>query len=311
MAKQTAFLILLLITILSVSMEGCTFTSINNKSRTNESETKWMDTSKYATVKNYTEHEDSSLFDDLFIPAVQGKIEADLEEFMAEATACGFDCIEEAGILLVQDTSDLECFLRCELVRYDAEQIKVSKLVYHCSLGPAERQVTAAGIDAGQILYYVGTSEYSEGTQVSSLEEVKTYLNAEISPEETATGAPETALGLFDNVLVPLAEGTLPNQADAFKKVLEQYGYIYKDGEGLFTVYDPEHPDNYLFGGNSLLQDTDTISTLGFSMETETGSKRVEVYFFTEVPKFYTYNADFNQVEVESFEQIKEYIAPK
>lgn len=311
MAKQKAFIMVLLIVLVCVSVEGCAFTSTNSKSKTNESKTEWIDTSKPTTVENYAEYEDKSLFDDLFIPAVQGNIEANLEEFMAEATAYGFNCTKEAGILLVQDPNNSECFLRCELVRDDVEHIKVSKLVYHCSLGPVERQVTAAGIDAGQITYYVGTSEYSEGTQVSSLEEVQTYLKAEISPEETATGASETALGLFDNVLVPLAEGSLLNQAGAFKKVLEQYGYIYKDGEGLFTVYDPEHPENYLFGGNSLLQDTDSIATLGFSLETETGSKRVEVYFFTEVPKYYTYNADFNQVEVESFEQIKEYIAQK
>ena len=31
-----------------------------------------------------------------------------------------------------------------------------------------------------------------------------------------------------------------------------------------FTISDPAHPESYLFGGNSLLYDTDTISTIGF-----------------------------------------------
>lgn len=297
----------LLIILFSFFAGGCDFVSASNASKMDEPNVE-ISTSQSKMVENYTEYKDLSLFDTIFVPATQGKIKANAEAFIAEAAANGFDCIEEAGVLLIQDTKTPECFLRCEPVCYDNEYLKVNKLVYKRSISGVERQVTAVGIDVGQIEYYIGTSQFCDGTQVSSLEEVKKYLNAEITPEETATGNPETALGLFDHVMVPLSERKLLNQADAFKKVLAQYGYIYKDGEGLFTVYDPDHPGNYLFGGNALLQDTDTISTLGFHMETETGAKEVEVYFFTDVPEYYVCNADFSKEKVESFEQIKKYI---
>lgn len=54
-----------------------------------------------------------------------------------------------------------------------------------------------------------------------------------------------------------------------------------------FTISDPAHPESYLFGGNSLLYDTDTISTIGFCTETESGKKKVEVYLFTEEQEYY------------------------
>lgn len=307
MVKKKVFAVALLVIMVSFFAGGCAFVSTSNDSKMDEPNME-INTSKSQMVENYTEYKEVSLFDTIFVPATQGKIKANAEAFIAEAAVNGFDCIEEAGILLIQDTETPECFLRCELVCYDNEYLKVNKLFYNCSMSGVERQVTAAGIDEGQIVYYIGTSEFSEGTQVPSLEEVKKYLNADITPEETAMGDSETVLGLFDHVMVPLAEGNLLNQADEFKKVLAQYGYIYKDGEGLFTVYDPDHPRNYLFGGNALLQDTDTISTLGFYMETETGAKKVEVYFFTDVPEYYVCNADFCKVKVESFEQIKKYI---
>lgn len=311
MLKRKVFVIVLVTLLISAFIGGCVSILKNDDSTMAEEQKEENYTPTSTMNEMCTEHKEASLFYDLFIPASQGEIGANIESFIEIATVYGFNCIEEAGVLLVQEPNDSGCFLRCELLQYDDKQIQVNKLIYSRSFGNVQRQVTAVGIDAGQTLYYIGTTEFDEGTMVSSLKEVEEYLNGEISPEETATGLPETALGLFENILVPLAEGTLPNQAGAFKKVLEQYGYIYMDGEGLFTVYDPEHPDNYLFGSNSLLQDTDTISTLGFSMETETGSKRVEVYFFTEEPQFYVYNADFCQVGVEDFAQIKEYIRQK
>lgn len=307
MVKRKVFAVALLVIMVSFFAGGCAFVSTSNDSTIDEPDME-INTSKSQVVEDYTEHKDVSLFDTIFVPATQGEIKANAEAFIAEATVNGFDCIEEAGILLIQNRETPECFLRCELVSYNNKSLKVNKLFYNCSISGVERQVTAAGIDVGQIVYYIGTSEFCVGTQVPSLEEVKKYLNAEAAPEETALGDSETMLGLFEHVLVPLAEGNLLNQANEFKKVLAQYGYIYKDGEGLFTVYDPEHPRNYLFGSNSLLQDTDTISTLGFYMETEVGTKKVEVYFFTDVPEYYVCNADFSKVKVESFEQIKKYI---
>ena len=121
-------------------------------------------------------------------------------------------------------------------------------------------------------------------------------------------GSSETALSLFDNILVPLVEGRLPNRAREFKAILERYGYTYRDGEGLFTITDPAHPESYLFGGNSLLYDTDTISTIGFCTETESGKKKVEVYLFTEEQEYYITNPNYTQNKMESFEQLKAYI---
>lgn len=91
-------------------------------------------------------------------------------------------------------------------------------------------------------------------------------------------------------------------------KVLEQYGYIYKDSEGLFTVYDPTHPGNYLFGSNALYADTDTISTLGFHLETETDTKEVEVFFFTGTAQYYICHEDFSREELDSFQQMRQYL---
>ena len=76
-----------------------------------------------------------------------------------------------------------------------------------------------------------------------------------------------------------------------------------------FTISDPAHPESYLFGGNSLLYDTDTISTIGFCTETESGKKKVEVYLFTEEQEYYITNPNYTQNKMESFEQLKAYIA--
>mgnify|MGYP004535137281 FL=1 len=248
-----------------------------------------------------------SLFDTLFVPAAQGNIPANVDALKQAAAAHGFHCIEEAGVVLILDPKAPDCCLRCEPVFHDEVPL-VGRLVYSRSMGDFERQVTAAGMDAGQTLYFIGANQLYDGTQVSSLEEVKAYLTAEITPEETSLGNPETALDLFDNVLAPLVEGTLPNRADAFMKVLEQYGYIYKDGEGLFTVYDPSHPGNYLFGSNALYADTDTISTLGFHLETETDTKEVEVFFYTGAAQYYICHEDFSREELSSFQQMRQYL---
>lgn len=306
MKKQKILIIALLILTL-VFAEGCAAFPRERAPQKEDSE----GIANTLTAAQFTESEEKSLFEDVFVAATQGKIETNKKEFMAEATARGFTCIEEAGIVLIKDPKDSECILRCELIHNENGEAKVNAMVDTRFLGDVERQVMASGISTGQIVYYIGTSAFSDGTQVSSLEDVKTYLNAEISPEETAEGAAETARGLFENILVPLVEGTLLNRAKEFKGALEQYGYIYKESEGLFTVFDPEHPKNYLFGANALWQDTDTISTMGFYLETETGAKQVEVYFSTDKPKYYIININeaFSQTEVESFAQIKEYIA--
>ena len=131
----------------------------------------------------------------------------------------------------------------------------------------------------------------------------------DIDISQLTLGFSETALSLFDNILVPLVEGRLPNRAREFKAILERYGYTYRDGEGLFTISDPAHPESYLFGGNSLLYDTDTISTIGFCTETESGKKKVEVYLFTEEQEYYITNPNYTQNKMESFEQLKAYIA--
>lgn len=304
---KTLVIALLILTLLFV--EGCA--PFPRDRATQKGDPEGIGAGNTLTAAHYTESEEKSLFEDVFVAATQGKIETSRKEFMAEVTARGFTCIEEAGRVLIKDSKDSENILRCELTHFENGEAKINAMVFIRFLGDVERQVRADGIGSGQIVYYVGTSAFSEGTQVSSLEDVKTYLNAEISPEETAEGVAETARGLFENMLVPLAEGSLLNRAKEFKGALEQYGYIYKESEGQFTVYDPEHPKNYLFGANSLWNDTDTISTLGFHLETETGAKEVEVYFFTDKPQYYIININeaFSKTEVESFAQIKEYIA--
>lgn len=306
MKKQKTLVIALLILTL-VFLEGCAAFPREKAPQKEDSE----GIANATTAEQFPESEEKSLFEDVFVAATQGKIETNRQEFMAEATARGFTCYEEAGRVLVRDPKDSECFMSCTLVHDENGEAKINAMVFRRSLGDVERCVTATGISEGQIVYYIGTSAFSDGTRVSSLEDVKTYLNAEISPEETAEGAAETARGLFENILVPLAEGTLLNRAKEFKEALEQYGYIYTESEGQFAVYDPEHPKNYLFGANALWQDTDTISTLGFHLETETGARQVEVYFYTDKPKYYIININeaFSQTEVESFAQIKEYIA--
>ena len=44
-------------------------------------------------------------------------------------------------------------------------------------------------------------------------------------------------------------------------------------------------------------------------METESGKKKVEVYLFTEEQEYYITNPNYTQNKMESFEQLKAYIA--
>ena len=92
-----------------------------------------------------------SLFDTLFVPAAQGNIPANVDALKEAATAHGFHCIEEAGVVLILDPKAPDCYLRCEPVFHDETPL-VGRLVYSRSMGDFERQVTAAGMDAGQAL---------------------------------------------------------------------------------------------------------------------------------------------------------------
>lgn len=257
-----------------------------------------------------SEKGNASLFNSIFVPMAQGKLGANLAALQEAAAQYGYKYISEAGVVVLLDSAQPDCSIRAEPAGSDPSA-KINRLVYLRHIGDYTRQAAITNLDEKTPLFYIQSHVLQEETQVFSLEDVKTYLHAEISPEETAEGAAETAQGLFENILVPLAEGSLLNRAKEFKGALEQYGYIYKESEGQFTVYDPEHPKNYLFGANALWQDTDTIFTLGFYLTTETGAKQVEVYFSTDKPKYYIININeaFSQTEVESFAQIKEYIA--
>lgn len=246
-----------------------------------------------------------ALFDSFFLSTVEGRTDTQLEKFMDAASKNGFTVIEEAGVVLILDPNYPECYLRGEL-SHEAGTF-VDALVYSRFLGDVERQVRADSIGTGSPVYYVGGNNFEKGNQVQSAEEVREYLVSKITPEETTTAAPEVALAMYENILLPLAEGTLDNQAAAIHSALEQYEFIYRDGEGLFSIYDSAAPENYLFGMPLLLEDSDTIDTLGFHWETENGSKEVEIYFFTSTPEYYVTSSE-GRVQVSSLEELRAFI---
>lgn len=251
-----------------------------------------------------------TLFDSLLTPLAQGRLSGKLEKVKAEAASRGFSCIEENGVLLIQDPSDPASYLRCEL-SYATVDPRVSALVYSRSLGEVERQVRITGIGTQTPAYFTGVTAYGQENQVPSLEETAAYLTAELTPEETAVPDPETALGLFDNILVPLAQGGIPNRAEDFKAALEARGYIYQaTDEGTLVVYDPVHPECHLFCDAPLLEAADTLPSLVFHLGAEEGGREVEVSLL-DGTKYYVNDSLGNRTEVKSLDILREHLCQK
>lgn len=248
------------------------------------------------------EPDEMALFENLFVPTAEGRVSLQPEEFMKAAAENGFDTIEEAGVILVLDPQSPDVYLRGEQGT-DA----IEAIVYSRETAGMERQVRAENIGTDTTVYFVGGTSFSLGDPVLTLEELREYLVSEPGPEEERAESGETALAMYENILLPLADGRLENQGAAIHAALDSWGYIYRQGEGLFTVHDPAAPENYLFGMPMLLEDGDQVATLGFHLEGDEGALEVEIFFFTESPEYYAQNSE-GRVELASLEELKSFI---
>lgn len=296
------FSIMILIALVAVLSFGCTRRNMQEQN-TNFDES--QDSATPATIERAIA-EDITLFETIFIPAAQGKINTEKETFQETVTAYGFSCYEEAGVVLVTDPAYPNCFLRGEMLNGK----EIDTLVYSCFLGEIRRQARVSNVGEDFPSYYIGVNEYDEGTRVESLEEVRTYLTAEVSPAETAPPETDTALKLFDEIYLPLADGRIENNAAAIYSELEKYGYAYRNSEGRFSICNPDTTDIFIYGDPSLLNDTDNVSVWGFHLASEMGEKEVEIFLFTNPKEYYICDPSTgNSTQVESLEELKNHIS--
>lgn len=214
------------------------------------------------------------LFDQLFLPGATGQIGAAPSDFRQVASTLGCNSYEENGNLIIQNSQFPEQILCC-LLQYTETEPQVKGLLY-TNIYSGDSLRVLAKIENSVTVYYLDYDGASYGAITTDPEDAREYLAGGSTRGKPADEDKAKALALFENIFVPMAEGTIPNQADAFWNVLNQYGYLFENGnEGMFQVRDPSVRGCYLGGDVCLLNDDDTIPNLYFSMETASGTRSV------------------------------------
>ncbi len=210
----------------------------------------------------------SILFDEVFLPFARSGGTA--QDFRELTQSWGFSVIEENGVLLVYDREVNGCFLRA-----GQGEKYVEELVFCMTVQDVERQVKAVSL--GDPQFATGVSNYQEGTPVSSEEEVWSYLAGPLTQEEKAPPDVKTALSLFHQVFLPLAEGELSGELEPLKGNVEELGFFWTTGEGQYCIVDPDHPENFIW--LEMTGEPAHIRICGFSMSWEGKDYQVCIVF--------------------------------
>ena len=253
-------------------------------------------------------NQDNVLFDAIFVPMAESQVEPNFDALKVAVSEKGFSWLDEAGVTLIRDQSNPDSYIRAE-PSYETGSKQIGKLVYATLLGEEERQVSVTNLVGEEPNFYIDVNQFGEGTPVSSLEEIREYLNSEPAPANDNEEDSDSTPGVVDNLFVPIADSIIGKDAASIKLVLEDLGYNYYNGETYFYIYDPANPDHYLYGSPFLLADTDEIDILGVCVSTPKGDVSAEIFYFKDPIEYYIDATKLDsRTQVESLKEIKDYL---
>lgn len=270
-------------------------------------ETSVVDNSSQATDEGIISNQYNILFDAIFVPVAESQIEPNFDNLKAAALENGLNCIDEAGITLILEQSNPDSFVRAE-PSYETGSKQIGKLVYVGWFGEEKKQVSVTNLVGEQPEFYIDVNQFGEGTSVSSLEEVRKYLNSEPSPTITDEEYSAATSGVVNNLFMPIVDGTINKDAASIKLVVEELGYSYYNAEAYFYIYDPANPDDYLYGSPMLLEDTDEIDLLGVCISTAKGEVSAEILYKNPIEYYINATNLDARTQVTSLNEIKDYI---
>lgn len=265
------------------------------------------DSSPQVTDEGILSNQDNVLFEVIFAPMAESQIEPNFDALKAVVSENGFSWLDEAGVTLIRDQSNPDSCIRAE-PSYETGSKQISKLVYATLFGE-EKQVSVTNLVGEEPNFYIDVNQFGEGTPVSSLEEIREYLNSEPSPANDDEEDSDSTPGVVDNLFIPIADGIIGKDAASIKLLLEDLGYNYYNGETYFYIYDPANPDHYLYGSPFLLADTDEIDILGVCVSTPKGDVSAEIFYFKDPIEYYIDAIKLDsRTQVGSLKEIKDYL---
>lgn len=260
------------------------------------------------TAQENHSNQDNVLFDAIFVPMAESQVEPNFDALKVAVSEHGFSWLDEAGVTLIRDQSNPDSYIRAE-ASYETGSKQIDKLVYATLLGEEERQVSVTNLVGEEPNFYIDVNQFGEGTPVSSLEEIREYLNSEPAPTNVNEEDSDSTPGVVDNLFIPIADGIIGKDAASIKLLLEDLGYNYYNGETYFYIYDPANPDHYLYGSPFLLTDTDEIDILGVCVSTPEGDVSAEIFYFKDPIEYYIDATKLDsRTQVESLKEIKDYL---
>ncbi len=241
----------------------------------------------------------STLYDDIFLPFA--RTGGTSQDFQALAQSFGFSVLAENGVLLVYDRDGNDSFLRAV-----PAETEVEELVFSLTVQDVQRQVRATQL--GDPQYATGVSNYQEGTPVSTEEAVRAYLTGPVTLEEKTPPDIRTALRLFLEVFLPLAEGELSKDLEELKGSVEEMDFSWQTGEGQYYIMDIQHPENYIW-----LEVTGVparVYSCGFSLHWEGQDYQVCTIFLEDGSVLYYKDlaGDAGGQQVSGLDYLKEFI---
>lgn len=268
-----------------------------------------IDHSSQAIDKSIISNQNNNiLFDAIFIPMAESRIEPSFDDLKAAASLNGLNCIDEAGVTVILDKTSPDSYVRAE-PSYETGSKQIGKLVYATLFGEEERQVSVTNLMGEKPNFYIDLNQFGEGTLVSSLEEIREYLNSEHSPANDNEDDSVSTPGVVDNLFIPIAEGIIGKDVASIKLLLEDLGYNYYNGETYFYIYDPTNPDHYLYGSPFLLEDKDEIDILGVCVSTPKDDVSAEIFYFKDPIEYYIHATELDsRTQVESLKELMDYL---
>ena len=214
----------------------------------------------------------------------------------------GYTALQDGDTITIHDPQNPYSSLSITRTHADGYDL-VSAMRYTLVEGGETRTAKIVRTNDGAPSYYI-----DEHLPVQSIDELRAYLH--ITPTAETS---DFHSDLFSEFYVSVANGSISYRMKDLKPIAYKLGFFYQIAEGSIVFYDLEHPESFIYGDLTQLDNADEstyIANWGYHLESDYGIRDVNIRnIATSATQYYVGINPLNEgTQVQTLDEMLAYI---